>query len=95
LYRVFLEKIGRQPRDHGSDVFHRQIALTRHHGGVGEHVTVMRDIHVQKTFGRAKDLLVILVCRHCLDIGVDGVQPAASANIDVRRHVHVVSKAGL
>ena len=58
-------------------------------------MAVMRDVHVQKPFGWPEDLPVTLICFHCLYIGIDGLQPPASANVDMRWHVDVVSETGL
>ena len=55
----------------------------------------MRDVNVQKTFGRPEDLAVPLVRFHCFCICIHGLQPLAGANVDVRRHVHVVGKSRL
>jgi hypothetical protein len=54
-------------------VFHRQIALTRHHRGIGQHVAVMCDIHVQKTFRLPENFSVALIRFHCLCICIHGL----------------------
>jgi hypothetical protein len=55
----------------------------------------MRYIHVQKTFVRPEDLAVPLIRFHCLRIRIDSFLPLAGANVDVRRHMHVVGKSRL
>jgi len=55
----------------------------------------MRDVNIQKTLRRSEDFPVTLVCRDGFEIGLDRFQPAAGANVDVRRHMSVVREAGL
>ena len=73
----------------------RDFALTGHHGGVREHVAVMRGINRQQSCGRADDFAKGLVGRDRFHIGIDRLLPAAAANIDMRRHVDVVGQARL
>ena len=63
--------------------------------GIGKHVAVVRDVHIQKAFGWPEDLPVTLICFDCLYIGIDGLQPPPGANVDMRRHMHIVREAGL
>ena len=91
----FLQEIGRQFRDHGADVFHRELALAGHHRGVGQHVPIVRDVDVDETLRRSDDFPVALIGCDRLEVGIDRLLPAAAANVDVRRHMDVVSQARL
>ena len=93
--RVLFQEIGRQLRDHGADVLHRERALAGHHRRVGQHVTVVRDVDVDESHRRPGDFAIAAVGFDGLDVGVDGLLPAPATNVDVRRHMHVVGEAGL
>ena len=93
--RVFLQEIGRQSRDRGADMFHRQIALAGHHRGVGQHVAVVRHINVNETDGRPNDLAIAAIGLDRLHVGLNRLLPAPATNVDVRWHMHVVGEPGL
>ena len=83
-------------RNHGADVFHRQIALTRHHRGIGQHVRgYARCRRSENPWAHQRPCDSRWSASTALIIGIDGLQPLAGANVDMRRHMHVVSKAGL
>ncbi len=76
-------------------MFHGDLALSRHQRAVREHVPVVRGIDREQPGRWSDDLPIALVRIDRFRIGVDGLLPAAPADIDVRRHVNVVRQARL
>ena len=75
--------------------FMRELTLAGHHRGVGEHVSVVRDINVDEAGRWPNDFSITLIGRDRLHVRIDRFLPAANANIDVRRHVHIVRETRL
>ena len=72
-----------------------ELALTSHHCGVGEHVSIVRNIDREEALGRPDDFAVLPIGVDGLEISIKGLLPASPTDIDVRGHVDIVSKARL
>ena len=66
-----------------------------HHGGVGEHVPVMRGVEWDKALRFSGNLSITAVRLDGLGVRRDRLMPAPAPDIDVRGHVNVVGEAGL
>ena len=92
---IFFQKIRGHFPDHGADVFHRQRTLSCHHRRVRQHMAIVRDVDIDESNRRTRDLPITAVSRDGSQIGIDGLTPAPASNVDVGWHVHVMRHARL
>jgi hypothetical protein len=72
-----------------------EFALTGHHGSVGEHVLVVRNIQGQETCRRPGNSAVAAISLYRIQVRGDGLVPAPAPNVNVRGHVNIMSNARL
>jgi hypothetical protein len=76
-------------------MLHRKLLLAGHHGGVGQHLMIMRGVKHDKTFRLAKHGSVTTISRNCLQVRVHSIFPMTDSDVNMRRHMNLMSQTRL
>jgi hypothetical protein len=93
--RVFFYYLFRHSLHHRANVLDGEIALAGHHGGVSEHMLITGRIENDETLRLTENLAIAAIGLDCFQVRGDGLIPMTDTNIDMRRHMHIVSESRL